>query len=69
MEIRKEVVKGIMPYIIIVQTPHEEYIYKGGSGKKGLFRTREAAESVALQLSSAHPRWKLTIKQKNGVPI
>jgi len=69
MIIQKQVIDGIIPYIIIVQYGDQEYVYKKANGKRAFFRTRNAAEKRAMWISKEHPSWKLIIKQSNGVAI
>ena len=69
MYIHKQVVEGIIPYIIIVDDGNSQYIHKKGNGKRAFFQTRNGAEKRALWLSKEHPRWKFTIKLSNGVPL
>jgi hypothetical protein len=69
MHIHKQIVEGIIPYIIIVDDGLSEYIYKKGNGKRAFFRTRNSAEKRALWLSKEHPRWKITVKLSNGIPL
>lgn len=67
MKVHKQVVQGIIPYIIIVDDGESVYVYNKGTGKSGLFRTKESAEERAISISNEHPSWKLTIKQANGI--
>jgi hypothetical protein len=67
MKIQKQVIEGIIPYVIIVDDGISTYIHKKGNGKNALFRTSNAAEKRAMWISSEHPKWKLVIKQANGI--
>jgi trehalose utilization protein len=67
MKIQKRVIEGIIPYVIVVDDGVSTYVHKKDNGKDALFRTQNAAEKRAMWISSQHPRWKLVIKQCNGV--
>ena len=70
MQIRKQTVNGVIPYILVIQSRNDEYVWKGGKGKKGgMFKTKAAAEEKALELSKQHPSWKIIVKLSNGIPI
>jgi hypothetical protein len=68
MKIHKQVIDGVIPWVIIVEDGvNSPYVYKKGNGKSGLFRTQNAAEKRAEWISREHPSWKLVIKLKNGI--
>lgn len=69
MEVPLRVIKGVVPYIIILDKGNEVIPYKGRKNKPALFSTLEAAEEVAVRISKYNPRWKVTIKKSNGIPI
>ena len=69
LKVPKQKVKDVTPYIIVVKTQHEEYIWKGGRKKGSMFKTKEGAEAKALELSKAHPKWVVTVKLSNGIPL
>lgn len=69
MNIFKQKINGIIPYLIIVQDENNEWIFKLNKKRKAMFKTKEAAEEFALELSKKHPKWKFTVKLSNGIPL
>ena len=65
----KQKINGLIPYLIIVNNGNQEWIFKSNKKRNALFKTREAAEESALELSKKHPKWKFTVKLSNGIPI
>ena len=69
MHVPVRVVKGIVPYIVIVKSSTDEWFLKGSKRKTAMFKTREDAEKRVLELSIKHPNWKYIIKLSNGVSL
>ena len=69
MNILKQKINGIIPYLIIVQDGNTEWIFKLNKKRNAMFKTKESAEECALELSKKHPRWKFTVKLSNGIPL
>lgn len=69
IHVPKQVIKQVIPYIIVIKTPTEEYIWRGGRKKGAMFKTKEGAENKALEISKQHPKWVVTVKLSNGIPL
>lgn len=70
MKILKRSFGALVPYILVIKTRDQEYVYKNANRKKdALFKTREGAEEKALELSKKHPSWTVIVKQSNGIPL
>jgi len=69
MKIFKQKIKGVVPYLIIVDDGNLEWIFKANKKRNAMFKTKQGAEEAALELSKKHPKWKFTVKMSNGIPL
>ena len=69
MNISKQKINGVIPYLIIVQNENAEWIFKANKKRNAMFKSKEKAEECALELSKKHPKWKFTVKLSNGIPL
>ena len=69
LTVPRQVVKQTIPYVLCIKTPTEEFIWRGGRKKGSMFKTRDGAEQKALELSKQNPKWVVTVKLSNGIPL